>query len=296
MEHKKFQPSDINWIKSVKRDHGNQWAYMEYGLGDTFTLNFSKNPKWFPKNYLKAKPGELILLFQRLNGTGLYPSGWYITHLVTPVDDLLSREENTPNHPHVRLVAVIGKNDELVPLDETQWSLFLCNRGQVCNVEKFENKVNNSISRLDKQNYIWSLFKKIDATLIEYININNFVITDELEVEEGGDRSVMKLHKFKEREKSIVLAKKKQARELNKLYCEVCLFDFKSAYLDIGEGFIECHHRLPIALGGIRKTKLDDLALVCSNCHRMLHRKDAMGKYLTISELEAIVNKTKKQY
>ncbi len=45
MEKDNFQASDIQWIKSVKRDNGNQWAYMEYNVGDTFTLNFSKNPK-----------------------------------------------------------------------------------------------------------------------------------------------------------------------------------------------------------------------------------------------------------
>ena len=64
-----FTPKDIKWIKSVTRDKGKAWAYMEYNIGDTFQLNFSKNPKWYPTNYLKAKPKEIIVLFQTLETT-----------------------------------------------------------------------------------------------------------------------------------------------------------------------------------------------------------------------------------
>lgn len=35
----------------------------------------------------------------------------------------------------------------------------------------------------------------------------------------------------------------------------------------------ECHHRVPLAtVIGARKTKPEDLAVVCPNCHRALHR------------------------
>ncbi len=54
------------------------------------------------------------------------------------------------------------------------------------------------------------------------------------------------------------------------LACEVCGFDFAERYGEHGRGFAECHHIRPIAEGG-RETHLDDLAIVCANCHRMLH-------------------------
>jgi 5-methylcytosine-specific restriction protein A len=41
------------------------------------------------------------------------------------------------------------------------------------------------------------------------------------------------------------------------------------------EGFIECHHRLQLADGDERETKLADLALLCANGHRMIHRAGA---------------------
>jgi 5-methylcytosine-specific restriction enzyme A len=40
-----------------------------------------------------------------------------------------------------------------------------------------------------------------------------------------------------------------------------------ATYGQLGEDFIECHHRLPLSTTGERRTRLSDLALVCSNCH-----------------------------
>ena len=58
------------------------------------------------------------------------------------------------------------------------------------------------------------------------------------------------------------------------LCCEVCGFDFEARYGEMGEGYIECHHIKPISQYTEEDTTtIDDLVLVCSNCHRMLHRK-----------------------
>ncbi|MGF7234005.1 MAG: HNH endonuclease [Frankia sp.] len=56
------------------------------------------------------------------------------------------------------------------------------------------------------------------------------------------------------------------------LRCEVCGFDFEKTYGSRGAGYIECHHIVPLHTTGQRATKLDDLALICANCHRMIHR------------------------
>ena len=72
-----------------------------------------------------------------------------------------------------------------------------------------------------------------------------------------------------------------------KLQCDVCSFDFSEMYGELGEGFIEAHHTVPVAnLCGKRKTKLSEIALVCSNCHRMLHRGKTL---LSIEELARII-------
>lgn len=83
-----------------------------------------------------------------------------------------------------------------------------------------------------------------------------------------------KLHKVRERDVAIVQTKKNEVfKLLGKLACEACIFEFEYFYGDIGKGYIECHHRTPLARMELAsRTTLDDLALVCSNCHRMLHR------------------------
>lgn len=81
-------------------------------------------------------------------------------------------------------------------------------------------------------------------------------------------------HKTRERNSKIVSEKKLDAMRNGKLVCEVCGFDFEKTYGSVGKGYIECHHNLPVSeyIEG-QKTKKEDLSLVCSNCHRMLHRK-----------------------
>lgn len=56
------------------------------------------------------------------------------------------------------------------------------------------------------------------------------------------------------------------------LRCEVCGFSFAETYGNLGAGYIEVHHTLPLHVSGETTTSLDDLALLCSNCHRMCHR------------------------
>jgi hypothetical protein len=92
------------------------------------------------------------------------------------------------------------------------------------------------------------------------------------EFEEG--RILLSLHKKTERNRTLVdLVKTSRQGNNNKLSCEVCGFCFAEKYGDRGRGYIEAHHIIPFnQLKGYRKSIVDDFALVCSNCHRMLHR------------------------
>jgi len=110
---------------------------------------------------------------------------------------------------------------------------------------------------------------------------------EEVEAPEG--KILFKQHKIRERNPSLVKKKKSiVAKQTNGiLRCEVCGFVFKDKYGKLGEGFIECHHTVPLSsLRPGDKTKLKDLALVCSNCHRMLHRG---GESLTVGALREII-------
>ncbi|MFF3393106.1 HNH endonuclease [Streptomyces sp. NPDC002669] len=71
------------------------------------------------------------------------------------------------------------------------------------------------------------------------------------------------------------------------LQCEVCDFDFRRFYGPLGKGYIEVHHRLPLHVSGPHETKLDDLAFLCANCHRMCHKIRSGESWRTPSALRA---------
>jgi hypothetical protein len=85
-------------------------------------------------------------------------------------------------------------------------------------------------------------------------------------------------HRALERDPALARrAKARRLAETGSLACEVCAFDFLSTYGLLGNGFIEAHHIKPVSsLDGTTRTKLSDLSLVCSNCHRMLHRSELL--------------------
>ncbi|WP_330319993.1 HNH endonuclease [Streptomyces clavifer] len=108
---------------------------------------------------------------------------------------------------------------------------------------------------------------------------------DDFSAPEG--RLLMRRHRARERNKS--LRKKKIASVLQRgrqLACEACGFDFEKIYGDRGAGYIECHHALPLHVAGEGRTKLSDLALICANCHRMIHRR---APWPTPGELSASI-------
>ena len=95
-------------------------------------------------------------------------------------------------------------------------------------------------------------------------------------------------HVHRERNRAAVVAKVGQVlRRDGRLSCEACGFDFLEFYGDLGRGFAECHHVVPLAEAAfIRKTRLADLAIVCANCHRMLHRSRPV---LTVDSLKCLI-------
>jgi 5-methylcytosine-specific restriction protein A len=69
---------------------------------------------------------------------------------------------------------------------------------------------------------------------------------------------------------------------------------FAEVYGDeLGAEFAEAHHLHPLSRKRANeKTRLEDLATVCSNCHRMLHLM--RGREHDIEELKRIMAKQRK--
>ena len=83
----------------------------------------------------------------------------------------------------------------------------------------------------------------------------------------------------------------KEVKNLQGTICKICGFDFEQAYGEVGRGYIEAHHLVPIAQAKGTKRTLDpaaDFAVLCSNCHRMVHRAGLPSDLVEFRKLHLI--------
>jgi predicted HNH restriction endonuclease len=108
----------------------------------------------------------------------------------------------------------------------------------------------------------------------------------EFEATEGYAQLV--IHLRRERSKDLVKRKKAAVKSFA---CEVCNFDFSKKYGAISSQYCEVHHLQPIgSMTQPKKTRLQDLAILCANCHRVIHLRNPP---FTITELRiSIANNT----
>jgi hypothetical protein len=82
------------------------------------------------------------------------------------------------------------------------------------------------------------------------------------------------------------------AKERHGYQCQACKFDFAQRYGDLGNRYIEAHHLNPLSERDPSlwhenlTTSTEDVRVVCSNCHRMIHRRKPP---LSIDELREIL-------
>ena len=103
-----------------------------------------------------------------------------------------------------------------------------------------------------------------------------------------GSLSLRK-HLHRERDPAAIAAKRRQVlAATGRLACSVCGFDFHQFYGKHGAEFCEVHHIRPFSqTTGEVQTTLADLAVVCANCHRMLHREP----FQTLEQLKSKIRK-----
>lgn len=112
--------------------------------------------------------------------------------------------------------------------------------------------------------------------LVEVDNIDN---EDEAEEYPEGKRAY-RTHRIIERNQKVIKEAKKQfaLKHDGRLFCEACKFDFTKVYGDRGKDFIEGHHKKLVSqMKAAEKTKVEDIAMLCSNCHRMIHKKPLLS-------------------
>ncbi|MER9605337.1 hypothetical protein [Mesorhizobium sp. M0243] len=100
----------------------------------------------------------------------------------------------------------------------------------------------------------------------------------ETDIEEGivgiEGRMLTRIHAYKERDRAFAIMAKKHFRDKNggHLVCEACKLDPIVFYGPNGERCIEAHHKIPIEeLQPDSVTRVEDMAMVCASCHRIIH-------------------------
>jgi len=133
---------------------------------------------------------------------------------------------------------------------------------------------------------IGELFTAADASSIDVPDL------DPVDLVAGEGGVALRAHLRRERDPKLRRSKLVDTRKRGlPVAWEVCGFDYARTYGAHGLGYIECHHRVPLHVTGETKTRLSDLALLCSNCHRMIHRSK---HWLTVEELKQLVDAQRK--
>lgn len=136
-------------------------------------------------------------------------------------------------------------------------------------------------------------FIMVIQALERYIGVREdgvFDSNEEFEYSEG--KELYRIHKVRERDPRVI----KKAKELflkkhGSLYCEVCYINFEDKYGERGKDFIEGHHTKPVTeMKAGETTRIKDIAMLCPNCHRMIHREP----FVTVEELKNEIQQHRK--
>lgn len=116
-----------------------------------------------------------------------------------------------------------------------------------------------------------------------------FLVAATREYAEG--RRVSRERRFFARNLTLV----RRAKEKYGFRCQVCGFAFERMYGALGAGYIECHHLNPLSERPEAQwsaeigTNIEDVRVLCANCHRMVHRQRPA---LSVEELKRAMRRS----
>lgn len=249
-----------------------------------------------------------------LSSTQANPA-WTRDELILALDLYLRHRNSLPSkhHPEVQeLSQFLGKMGRALGLSSS--SSFRNANGVYMKLGNFRrwdpDYIKHGKTGLAKGNkdeeVVWKEFARSPSKLAAVVtSIRNAVDLDALaghelqgqeepDIHEAAEGKVLtRLHRVRERNRALVDRKKRQAlTKHGKLECEACGFDFQDRYGNAGAGLIDVHHTRPLhTLEPGQKTRLNDLALLCANCHRVVH---SGRHWLSLEELRSALEQAKK--
>ena len=150
--------------------------------------------------------------------------------------------------------------------------LFITSKGREHlkeNLEAVEYLLNNNF----KANDLLNTFNKISKTNKKVETFDENILINE------GTQVVVRTKVYKRSSKLRKMAINHYTTSDGRIKCKVCCFDFEEFYGEFGKDFIEIHHQKPVfQFDGDDEQKtishaLENVIPVCSNCHRMIHRR-----------------------
>ncbi len=197
-------------------------------------------------------------VYRQFQKNNLYPS---IFHEKSGVDMYNIRVQSK----NIVLLKPVDRQHEIARAKKVEISGFGQSNVWYADQEK------DKITRQEVLAYITNYSKESKVETITRKAQKNYIDVD-YEAIEGNLKIIT--HTQKERDYKLVKKKKDMVRDkTGKLECEICGFDFKEVYGSlINKDFCEVHHKKPISeYQGGENTRLEDLAILCSNCHRTIH-------------------------
>jgi 5-methylcytosine-specific restriction protein A len=230
---------------------------------------------------------------------GSRPPKWVRDELILALDLYVRHGWLDDLHPEVQALSVLLNSLPLHP--DWRYSPKFRNPNGVCmklaNFQALDPTYTGTgladVSEGDRE--VWEeLHDKPELLSSLAASIRSGASLDEAETPEEGEdealegRILTRLHRSRERDQKLSGQRKAQRRKEcgGALTCEACGFDFALVYGNRGDGFAECHHKVPLSESGTVKTRLTDLAILCANCHRMIHVRKPM---LSVEELRGLV-------
>ena len=102
-------------------------------------------------------------------------------------------------------------------------------------------------------------------------------------------RLLMRIHIYRERDGDLPKITKNYYKDKNggRLICESCKLDPTTFYGEVGEKCLEAHHRIPVSeLQPDSIMRVEDMAVVCASCHRIIHTRKPC---FSIDEMQEIL-------
>jgi hypothetical protein len=146
-------------------------------------------------------------------------------------------------------------------------------------------KLFNSNNRIT-ENYLYYLDNTAGLFLLSHVNgfeSKNLEGTDVRSLEEERGKRLTLLEKKQYRMHRVIegRANTNKVKKHHGYKCQVCNFDFKKKYGELGKEYIEAHHLSPyseLKEGKVRSLNIEkDFSVLCANCHRMIHRMENPG-------------------